>query len=42
MQEADAFETSLRPASLDEYIGQKALKENLKIFIQAAIIQASP
>ncbi|MBI5815457.1 MAG: Holliday junction branch migration DNA helicase RuvB [Nitrospinae bacterium] len=29
-------EASLRPASLAEYIGQSALKENLSIFIQAA------
>ena len=37
MQEADVFEKSLRPSSLEEYIGQKALKDNLKIFIQAAL-----
>ena len=37
LQECDAFEQSLRPASLEEYIGQKTLKENLKIFIQAAL-----
>lgn len=29
-------ELSLRPQSLDEYIGQHALKENLRVFIQAA------
>ncbi len=29
-------EESLRPASLDEYIGQKDLKENMRIFLQAA------
>jgi Holliday junction DNA helicase RuvB len=28
---------SLRPETLDEYIGQNALKENLKVFIGAAI-----
>lgn len=27
---------SLRPKSLDEYIGQKSLKQNLKIYINAA------
>ena len=37
MQEGDAFEKSLRPATLDEYIGQRELKSNLKIFIQAAL-----
>ena len=29
-------EESIRPQSLDEYIGQDSLKENLKIYIQAA------
>lgn len=29
-------ELSLRPISLEEYIGQKVLKENLSIFLQAA------
>ena len=29
-------EASLRPQHLDEYIGQQGVKENLKIFIQAA------
>ena len=32
----DAFETNIRPDSLDEYIGQKEAKENLNIFIKAA------
>ncbi len=30
------LEASLRPQSLDEYIGQSKVKENLKIFLQAA------
>ncbi|HEX3026179.1 MAG TPA: Holliday junction branch migration DNA helicase RuvB [Clostridia bacterium] len=34
-EEMDA-ETSLRPHSLDEYIGQQKAKENLKVFIEAA------
>ena len=29
-------EGSLRPQSLDEYIGQEKTKENLKIYIEAA------
>ena len=29
-------EYSLRPKYLDEYIGQNKVKENLKIFIEAA------
>ena len=32
----DANEGSLRPRTLDEYIGQERAKENLRIFIQAA------
>lgn len=32
----DDFEVSLRPKTLDEYIGQEKVKENLKIYIQAA------
>lgn len=37
MQEEDVkIETSLRPQTLDEYIGQAKAKENLKIYIEAA------
>lgn len=32
----DASEGSLRPRTLDEYIGQEKAKENLRVFIQAA------
>src|SRR5690554_5311023 len=36
-QEADVeAELSLRPSKLSEYIGQDKVKENLRIFIQAA------
>lgn len=35
-QQSEEFEMSLRPASLNEYIGQFSLKENLNVFIQAA------
>jgi len=31
------LETSIRPKSMDEYIGQKKAKENLKIYIEAAL-----
>ncbi len=34
--EEDTFETSIRPDSIDEYIGQAELKENLNIFMKAA------
>jgi len=35
-EEGDDDET-IRPRTLDEYVGQDALKENLRIFIQAAL-----
>ena len=35
-QEEDTFEGTIRPDSLDEYIGQNELKENLDVFIKAA------
>lgn len=37
----DDFEVSLRPKTLDEYIGQEKVKENLKIYIQAAKTEAT-
>ena len=35
-QETDGWQYSLRPRLLNEYIGQKQVKDNLSIFIQAA------
>ncbi len=34
--EEDQFESSIRPDSLDEYIGQTEVKENMKVFIEAS------
>lgn len=34
--EADNFEKNIRPDSFDEYIGQKDVKENIKVFVKAA------
>ena len=34
--EEDSFESSLRPKSLSEFVGQQQARENLSIFIQAA------
>ncbi len=34
--EEDAAELALRPQTLDDFIGQKQVRENLKIFIAAA------
>jgi Holliday junction DNA helicase RuvB len=31
-----AYESSLRPLSLEEYVGQEKIKENLKVYIEAA------
>lgn len=36
LETANDYEVTLRPGTLDEYIGQFELKENLKVFIQAA------
>lgn len=38
----DIDETSLRPRSLDEYIGQKKVKENMRVFIEAAKRRREP
>lgn len=38
----DSNEGSLRPRSLSEYIGQKKVKENLSIFIEAAKMRKEP
>lgn len=32
----EGYEASLRPTTLDEYIGQERIKENLRVFISAA------
>src|SRR5690625_3957717 len=42
-QEEDAgIELSLRPTSLKQYIGQHKVKENLRIFIEAAKMRNEP
>lgn len=38
----DDFELSLRPQYLREYIGQKDVKENMKVFIEAAKLRDEP
>ena len=38
----DTFEQSIRPDSLDEYIGQTEIKENLTVFIKAAKLREEP
>src|SRR6516165_9298456 len=34
--EQDAAETSLRPVTLEEFVGQRQLRDNLRVFIEAA------
>lgn len=41
-QEDLSYEVSLRPRSLDEFIGQDPIKENLKVFIKAAKLRNEP
>ncbi|HPV02824.1 MAG TPA: Holliday junction branch migration DNA helicase RuvB, partial [Clostridiales bacterium] len=38
----DIDETSLRPRRLDEYIGQRKVKENMRVFIEAAKRRREP
>ncbi len=42
MQEDGMDELSLRPRYLSEYIGQKQVKDNLKVFIEAAKLRKEP
>ncbi len=37
LEEEKQFELSLRPAQLAEYIGQKKVKDNLRVFMKAAL-----
>jgi Holliday junction DNA helicase RuvB len=37
VEEELAIDKALRPARLDEFVGQTQLKENLKVFLQAAV-----
>src|SRR5215212_3212370 len=41
-EDAEGDEPTLRPRSLDEFIGQEALKENLRIFVEAAKRRGEP
>lgn len=41
-QREERFENSLRPKTLDEYIGQDKVKENMKIYIEAAKKRGEP
>jgi len=41
-EEEEVMELSLRPKRMTEYIGQKAVTENLKVFIEAAKMRKEP
>jgi Holliday junction DNA helicase RuvB len=41
-QEEMTYETNLRPRSLNEFIGQQRIKDNLKVFITAAALRKEP
>ena len=38
----DTFEKNIRPDSIDEYIGQSDVKNNINIFIKSAKIRKEP
>jgi Holliday junction DNA helicase RuvB len=42
LEEDERFEASIRPRLLAEYVGQEKIKENLKIFIEAAKGRGEP
>ncbi|BCB96920.1 Holliday junction ATP-dependent DNA helicase RuvB [Dissulfurispira thermophila] len=42
IQEDIQYEVNLRPRTLDEFIGQEKIKENLKVFISAAKMRQEP
>jgi len=41
-EDAEGDEPTLRPRTLDEFIGQEALKDNLRIFVEAAKRRGEP
>lgn len=40
--EEDSVEQNIRPEYLDDYIGQKEVKENIKVYIEAAKMRSEP
>ena len=42
IEDEQIFDETIRPQSLNEYIGQKTLKDNLKIFLSAAVGRGEP
>jgi len=42
MENNEILDITLRPRSLREFIGQKKIKENIEVFIKAALIRQEP
>lgn len=42
IEEDDVLDNTIRPESIDEYIGQKEVKENIRVFIKAAKMRNEP
>jgi Holliday junction DNA helicase RuvB len=42
IKDDDLFEKSIRPEILDDYVGQNEIKENLRVFIKAALMRNEP
>ena len=40
--QSDTIDSSIRPETLDEYIGQSEVKENIRVFIEAAKMRNEP
>lgn len=41
-EQADDFDTNLRPKKLKDYIGQEKMKDNIKVFIESSRIRNEP
>lgn len=42
MSNSELFDITLRPRTLKEFIGQRKIKENIEVFIKAALIRKEP
>ena len=42
IEDDNIIDNSIRPESIEEYIGQKDVKDNIKVFIEAAKIRNEP
>ena len=42
LEQDEQLDNSIRPETIDEYIGQKEVKENIKVFVEAAKMRNEP